>query len=273
MTTVKKIAEITVPAGSYPPSKLTVLAPEGAAKPLPVVLFIHGGGWCMGCAADVEYFAAEIAKGGYIVANADYSLAPEYVYPASIVQTAAALDYIYENAGDFGGDKDRIFIGGNSSGGHLSAMLGAMVANRDLAAKVGYIPRTPAAAVRGLILINGVFDMDTAGACGFPGFETFVGSFTGCADYRDFPRLDELSAIKHLTPDFPPAFITAGDIDPLEPQSMELAAELKRRGADYVGLFHTGSGSGLDHDYVFDLATDASKTAFALIFDFMARHA
>ena len=272
MSEVKRIGKFEVPVAGQPSAEVTVFAPEGAAG-LPVILFIHGGGWCFGRSTDVEEYVKVLAGHGYVVANADYALAPDYTFPVATVQLGAALDFVRGRASEWGGDGDRLFVGGNSAGSHLASQVGALVSNRAFAEAVGFVPATPASAVRGLILINGVYDFDDADQCGFPDFDHFMKCFTGCDDYKSCPSLDLISTQKQVAPGFPAAFVTAGDIDPLEPQSRKFADYLNARGCDCVGYFHTGTARGLDHDYVFDLSTAYAREAFDLIIDFMKKRA
>lgn len=57
----------------------------------PLIIYIHGGGWCIGSAAGIEWYAKLLASNGYIVANVDYSLAPEYKYPVSTIQLGTVM--------------------------------------------------------------------------------------------------------------------------------------------------------------------------------------
>lgn len=97
---------------------------------LPVVLYLHGGGfrilskdthWIMGIAW---------ARPGYVVFNANYRLAPRHPFPAAIEDAAAALEWVAENAARFGGDPQRIVLAGESAGGNLVTSLALMAATR-----------------------------------------------------------------------------------------------------------------------------------------------
>jgi len=93
-------------------------------NPLPVYLDIHGGGWWMGDGFALEAPTTELARDAdIIIVSVDYRLAPEHPYPAPLDDCYAALEWLYANAEDLGGDPNRLGIGGGSAGGNLAAAL------------------------------------------------------------------------------------------------------------------------------------------------------
>lgn len=90
-------------------------------RPMPLLIYLHGGGWAMGslnsCA---RYCNAMAATGCVKVLAVDYSLAPENRYPAGLNDCIAAVRYAVEHAAELGADPTAISIGGDSSGGNLA---------------------------------------------------------------------------------------------------------------------------------------------------------
>src|SRR5215471_9419144 len=111
--------------------RLDVYQPEAnARRPLPVVLYIHGGGfrilskethWAMGLA---------FARRGFLVMNINYRLAPAARFPAAIEDACAAYLWTVENAERFGGDADRIILAGESAGANLATSLALCASTR-----------------------------------------------------------------------------------------------------------------------------------------------
>lgn len=202
--------KISVSVEGYPDAYVTFYSPgeKTQAGDLPVILYIHGGGWSAGNAEAVAWYAKLFASNGYIVANVDYSLAPKHPYPASTV-----LNYLYENAEEYSINK--IFVGGNSAGAHLASQLGALVSNTDYANEVGVYVNVPRECVRGLLLFNGVYNFDTVKECNFPFFTQLSWAYTGQKNFKSYARINELSTVKHVTEDYLATFITVGDADPL----------------------------------------------------------
>jgi acetyl esterase/lipase len=102
-----------------------IIKPAGASDgPLPVLMWIHGGGFVIGSAANSEATARRLANGaGCVVVNIDYPLAPESKFPAGPHACLAVAKWVIAHAGDIGGNASRIAIGGDSAGGNLSAIV------------------------------------------------------------------------------------------------------------------------------------------------------
>ena len=89
---------------------------------LPVVLFIHGGGWMVGSIATHDNICRKLAKrAGALVVSVGYRLAPENKFPAALEDVYTALQWANAESGAFGGDPGRIAVAGDSAGGNLAA--------------------------------------------------------------------------------------------------------------------------------------------------------
>jgi acetyl esterase len=96
--------------------------PEGDG-PLPVVAYLHGGGWMMGTPDSYDSLLRALANAsGAIVAGVDYRLAPEHRYPAALDDALSTIRWIADNAGELGGDGERLAVAGDSAGGNLAAV-------------------------------------------------------------------------------------------------------------------------------------------------------
>src|SRR5690606_15024470 len=156
--------------------------PEDLEEAVPIILWIHGGGYVGGTKDSRRDYAMTLAHGGYVVANMDYGLAPEQLYPGPVSQANAALTYLRDHAADFGGDMDRIFIGGDSAGAQIASQLSAVLSNHDLAETIGIQPAAQSDTLRGALLFCGLYNMETVAATGFPNIEYFLNTYTGTAD-------------------------------------------------------------------------------------------
>lgn len=94
------------------------------AAPMPLVIWVHGGGWGKGTKAGcpVSWLAAK----GYAVASLDFRLLPEHPWPAQIEDPVAALRWLRKEAGKYGYDAERTAAIGGSSGGHVVALWGTL---------------------------------------------------------------------------------------------------------------------------------------------------
>ncbi|WNJ99507.1 alpha/beta hydrolase [Thalassospiraceae bacterium LMO-JJ14] len=108
--------------GPHPRQQLDLYRPEGMSGPLPVILFLYGGSWKEGDRADYAFAGRTLARAGFLVAVADYRVYPEIAFPAFVTDTAKAVRWLSEHAGEHAGMTDRIHLVGHSAGAHIAAM-------------------------------------------------------------------------------------------------------------------------------------------------------
>jgi acetyl esterase/lipase len=138
---------------------LNLARPTGRDRPLPCVVFIHGGAWRAGERGDHDKDVREMARRGFVAASVDYRLAPEHRFPAQVHDVKCAIRFLRAHAGKYGLDPEHIAVWGVSVGGHLALMLGVTQKADDLEgdggwpeqssavqAAVAYYPRTDLAA-------------------------------------------------------------------------------------------------------------------------------
>lgn len=254
---------VPVPASDAPTAYLDIYTPDDTDGPLrPVILWVHGGGFISSSAATVADYAILLAHAGYTVASLDYSLAPGTRYPAPVRQGNAALRFLRANAARFGGDPARIVLGGDSAGAQIAGQLAAVQANASLARAMGLVAALPSGVLRGVILFCGIYDMRTVGSTGFPALRTYLWAYTGVRDWTSYPAIDQLSATRQVTPDYPATFLSVGDADPFRSQAAELATVLQRDAVPLTTLFWNGTGDHLNHEYQFDFNLPQARTAF-----------
>ncbi|WP_156690299.1 alpha/beta hydrolase [Mycobacterium sp. Marseille-P9652] len=111
-----------------PGAAVRLFRPAGAAKPTPALLWIHGGGYVIGTAAQDDGLCRKFSQRlGIAVASVDYRLAPEHPYPAPLEDCYSALTWL---AGLPWVDTARVAIGGASAGGGLAAALALLARDR-----------------------------------------------------------------------------------------------------------------------------------------------
>lgn len=229
--------QIDGPAG---PLALRIYAPvRAAASPVPLLLYVHGGGWVIG---DLETHDAVCRRlchdSGMKVAAVDYRLAPEHPFPAAPDDVTAALRWLHANAAQLGGDPRRIAVAGDSAGAQL-----ALVAARRTA---GVVP------VRALGLIYPVAQhASEGGACYAENDGKFLTAgvmqwFSECytagsaeaREHADFALLRRGSF-----GGLPPAWVATMGHDPLRDEGHALALRMEGEGVavthrHYAGAIH-----------------------------------
>jgi acetyl esterase/lipase len=118
-----ELREIAAPGLDCDPSvTIRFLTPGDSAGPLPVLVWIHGGGFAVGTAQSTDQYCVEaVRRLGIAVANVEYRLAPEAPFPGPLNDCYAALRYVHDHAAALGIDPSRIAVGGQSAGGCLAA--------------------------------------------------------------------------------------------------------------------------------------------------------
>lgn len=260
---------VTTTSHRYDPADaraiLDIHRPASLERGGPVVVWIHGGGFVSGQRSDITNYAKILAGEGFIVVNVDYTIAPEATYPGPVRQVLAALAYLDREGTGLGLPSKRFVLAGDSAGAQIAAQTAAVITNADYAKLVGVKPDIGSAKVVGALLYCGVYDIAGMGRGGGV-FGWFVGSagwaYSGKRDWRDDAQFQTMSIAPHLTKAFPPAFVSAGNADPLGPQSFAMAENLKKVGVAVETLFFpTDYQPALGHEYQFDLETEAGRLA------------
>jgi acetyl esterase/lipase len=251
---------------------MDIYRPRAASGSLPVIVWIHGGGFIGGNKQNTQAYAMTLASHGYMVANINYGLAPRQKYPGQIAQVNQALEYLRAHAMEHGGDINRLFLGSNSAGSQIASELAALISDREFAARLGIQPGVTREQLKGLLLYDGFYDIKALKEISSPVIDLYLWSYTGQRDYESYARISELSAVEHVTPQFPPVFLAVGDADPLEPQSLELKDVLEKNGVEVDAVLFTGSGAGLGHDYMMNLDSAAPRQTLERAVDFLQEH-
>jgi acetyl esterase/lipase len=254
---VERIADVPYAATPNPRQTVDVYLPKARSQGarLPVVVFIHGGGWGAGSKdSGRALLQPYVESGKYAGVSVAYRLAGEAGWPAQIHDCKAAIRWIRAKAARFGFDADRIGVVGNSAGGTLATLLGTSGGVADLEGEVGsyrqYSSRVTCVINR-FGRLNFLAEPESARAAPTQAkalagrLETL---FRGTLEERaDLAR--RASPIFHVGPDDPPVLTLHGTNDGLVPvvQAEEFDAAMKRAGAQHLLIRLVGAGHGFDH--------------------------
>ncbi|MBC9071261.1 alpha/beta hydrolase [Thauera sp. CAU 1555] len=131
---VASVTEVPVPRpdGSVLLARLYRPLSAGPDEVLGLLVYFHGGGWCVGDVESYDVLCRELANGaGCAVLSVDYRLAPEHPFPAAVNDARLAFDWAAEHAGLLGIDPQRIALGGDSAGGNLSIVTALALRDAD----------------------------------------------------------------------------------------------------------------------------------------------
>lgn len=215
--------------------KLDLLYIPKEGKKYPVFMYIHGGGFIAGDKKHRRSFSSFVAEQGFFVVNINHGLCPDYKFPSFLSHPVKALNWIVANAEKYNLDMDNLFVGGDSSGGYISSMLGAMQSDSSLADKLGITP-TPAK-IKGLLLISGSYDMASlvSGPVPFKIAAEMGETITGVpkksiyknkAGLEGYQYYNELFPATYINEKFPASFIAHSTKDFFVPKQGENFIEL-----------------------------------------------
>lgn len=119
-----------VEGSELPEHRLDVYRPRQAKGPLPIVLYLHGGGFRI-LSKDTHWvFGLLFARRGYLVVNVSYRLAPRHPFPAALEDVCRAYEWVVHNAERLGGDVRQLVVAGESAGANLATALAVCTSYR-----------------------------------------------------------------------------------------------------------------------------------------------
>lgn len=206
---------------------------------LPILVYYHGGGWVIGDLDTHDSVCRTLTnEAECIVVSVDYRLGPEHKFPAAVEDSFAALEWVAEHAESFGGDRERIAVGGDSAGGNLATVVSIMAKEKQAPNIVFQLLIYPSTGVgqtksyeengEGLFLTKDLMKwfrkhyMNSPSDAKNPYFSPYL--------YEDVSGL-------------PPALIMTAEYDPLRDDGKAYADKLKAAGVeveyvDYPGMIH-----------------------------------
>jgi acetyl esterase/lipase len=223
----------------YVPGAALDTAQQG--RGVPGVLYLHGGAWRSGDKSEVSVWAGLLVSQGYVVASANYRLAPQHKWPAQIEDAKCALRYLRANASTYNLDPLRVGVMGSSAGGHLAALLGLTGPEAGLDGTGGHPEQSTS--------VQAVVDLfGPANLLGYDlqGYRQDVEAMLGVPLEQATDILRRASPVTYVSANAPPFLIIQGDKDTVVPpaQSQELYDRLVAAGASATLLMVKNAGHG-----------------------------
>ena len=231
-----------------PRQRLDLYLPKQASpdKKLPLVVYIHGGGWHSGDkSGGYRHIGSLVESGEYIGASIGYRLTQEAIWPAQIHDCKAAIRWLRANAGKYGYDPERIGIIGTSAGGHLVAMLGTSGDVKSLEGSLGS-HQDVSSRVACVVDFFGASDLTALGSR-HDGPDSPPAKLIGGEIKENLDIARNASPITYVSEDDPPFIFIHGTDDPLVPysQSEVLDAALKKVKVESLLIPVVGGGHGV----------------------------
>jgi acetyl esterase/lipase len=242
-----------VPGGDVAQRLDLFLPVQPVDKPLPIIVWVHGGGWRGGSKAGCPGLG--LVPHGYAVASVEYRFSQKAVFPAQIQDCQAALRWLRANSKQYNLDPDHIGVWGASAGGHLVALLGTAGGKHAFAPVGGNEEQSDR--VQAVCDNFGPTDFNTVmqqaaddkNVTNIFKFNTPSDPYSGLIGVNlgsDKQKGEAVSPVHYVSKDNPPILILHGTWDALVPfaQSEEFTAALKAQGVDVLLQKLPGSGHG-----------------------------
>ncbi|MFD4721501.1 alpha/beta hydrolase [Streptomyces sp. NPDC058423] len=236
---------ITVPA-DVGDVRVRLIKPLGAEGPLPVILYIHGGGWILGNSGTHDRLIRELCDGAKAaVAFVEYDRSPEAHYPVAIEQAYATAQWVTQNGAGEGLDASRMAVAGDSVGGNMTAAVAIMAKQRGDVSFVHqsmYYPVTDAAQDTGSYreFANGPFLTAKA-------MEWFWDAYIpGNGEQRNEITASPLRATLEELAGLPPALVIVDENDVLRDEGEAYARKLTQAGVPTTSVRY----NGIIHDFM-----------------------
>jgi acetyl esterase/lipase len=253
---------------------LDVHYPKNASGPLPIVAYVHGGGWAVGDKFIDTGYCRKLAESGFLVFNLNYGLGPKYNHPEPLFHLANAIEWIKANCAKYNGDKDRFFLAGDSAGAHLASLTACICTNRDLEKNIGIKAPLSPEQLKGLVLYYGAYDLNTILDTTFPLIKESVLAYTGTIDLNRYELAGQISPLHHITDSYPPVFLSSGEVDALhESQTVAMIRKLESIGIKHEELLFDKSVSLASHGFHVYAERECAMEALNSAVQFLKNHA
>ncbi len=266
--------DLTYAAGSGRDGRFDLVLPAGAG-PHPLVVWLHGGGWHFGDKSDALPYVEMLATRGFAGAVVNYPRAPRDRYPAAPRQVNEAVRHLLAHAGEYGIDPDRVVLAGESAGAQIAAELAALVTNPAYAGTTTLVPALEPSQLRGALLFCGIFDpagLVESDRMFEAVLESAMWSLARSRSWLESETCRLMRVVEHVSADYPPTFLAAGNADPLtRRQTPPMAARLHEVGVPVDEYYPGNEANPINHEFQLRLATPEGQEAFERAVTFLTR--
>ena len=230
---------ITVPA-AVGDVRVRIVRPQGTSGTLPVVVYMHGGGWILGNAGTHDRLVRELAVGARAaVAFVEYTPSPEARYPVAIEQGYATAQWITRDGAAHGLDASRMAVAGESVGGNMTAALALMAKQRG---DVTFVQQSMYYPVTDGAMNTDSYDQFATGYyLSRASMEWFWDAYTPDPAQRGEITASPNQASLEQVTGLPPALVFVDEADVLRDEGEAYAAKLRRAGVPVTTVRYDGT--------------------------------
>lgn len=222
---------------------LNICEPQSRDGKLPVYVYIHGGGWVSGKPETREGAVSRVVGAGYFGLSIYYGYSPKYGHPKPIENVYKALAWLVDNAEKYDLDLSHVYVGGESAGAHLAAVLGAISTNEEYKKLFNLAEKSRDMKFKALFLNCGIYDMNDAAKSAFPFIKSYIYAYYGkpvkgmAAD----EEAKSMSPLYYVTPEFPRSLLVSAQGDALRFGTVHMKEVLDANGVKYESYHAKGA--------------------------------
>ncbi|WP_165006262.1 MULTISPECIES: alpha/beta hydrolase [unclassified Enterococcus] len=255
---------------TFEDSTFDIYSPKNVKGPVPVLVWVHGGGFVGGDKSGMEEFATRLAADANIAIVAmNYELAPDSHYPNQVLQVDDLIKDIKAKQKKYPMlDLNQVFIGGDSAGAQIALQYAAIQTNDSYAKQMDMAQTLEDGTIKGTISYCGPVDLKlTAQQHSDDRFmkffvKTVAWSLIGTKDWKNSPLLEEASVADHVNQAFPPTYITDGNAYSFQEQGQALEKRLRALNVPVQSLFYSDTKKEITHEYQFDYSTKEAQNCY-----------
>jgi acetyl esterase len=225
--------------------RVRIVRPQGVEGTLPVILYVHGGGWVLGNAGTHDRLVRELAVGaGAALAFVEYDRSPEAHYPVAIEQGYATAQWIVREGAANGLDPERMAIAGDSVGGGMTAAITLLAAERG---DVRFVHQSMYYPVTDAAMDTGSYDQFAEGYfLTAKGMAWFWDCYLPDVERRSERYASPLRARDEQLAGLPPALVIVDEADVLRDEGEAYGARLRAAGVAVTTVRY----DGITHDFM-----------------------
>jgi acetyl esterase len=260
--------------------RLDLYRPIGAKGPIPVCLYVHGGGFRILSKETHWLMGLLFARRGYLVLNVNYRLAPRYPFPRAVEDVCAAYEWMLDNASKWGGDLSRLVFAGESAGANLITALSVALCY-DRPEHFARRARERAILPKAVVPACGMFEVSNTDRFASMGVSRFVLDRMVEVTHAYLPETiseherdlaDPLRLFERgerpLHP-LPPFFAPCGAIDPLADDTRRLGEALGKLGVRCETRLYDGGHHAFHAFVLFKNARQCWRDTFEFLGDYI----
>lgn len=262
------VLENEIYPSAHQDNNFDIYYPKAAKGPVPVLIWVHGGGFVGGDKIGGKEFATKLASDTNVaVITMNYQVAPSSQYPNQVKQVEELVKALIAKKYEML-DLEHLLFGGDSAGSQIALQYVTAQTNPAYAKEVGLEADLALGQIKGSISYCGPVDLQQTASISTENkamkffVNTVAWSLVGTKKWQDNPKLFEASLVAHVTADFPPTYITDGNAFSFQDQGIALSDRLKELKVPVEDLFYKDQPKEVTHEYQFNYATEEAQAAY-----------